>query len=183
MNSLIEDLLTYSQVNLRPATLETVDLNEVIDIVLSELDLEIEQKDAKVSINKLGTVKGHRRQLQQAFQNLLINALKYSSPERTPAIEVKTARFSGKDLGLNISPEAAEREYCLIEVRDNGIGFDASDAERIFNVFTRLVGNSETKGTGVGLSIVRKVVENHKGFVVAEGKPGEGAAFKVYLPV
>ena len=183
MNALIEDLLTYSQVNLKPARLETVDLNEVINIVLSELDLEIEQKDAKISIDKLGTVKGHRRQLQQAFQNLLINALKYSSPQRTPVIEVKSARVAGEDLGLNISPEAAEKEYCLIEVCDNGIGFDSSDSERIFNVFTRLVGNSETKGTGVGLSIVRKVVENHKGFVLAEGQPGEGAVFKVYLPL
>ena len=183
MNSLIEDLLAYSQVNLKPATLETVDLNEVMDIVLSELDLEIEQKDAKIRSDRLCTVQGHKRQLQQAFQNLLTNALKYSSPERTPVIEVKSARVAGKDVELHISPEAVEKEYCLIEVRDNGIGFDNSEAERIFNVFTRLGGSSETRGTGVGLSIVRKVVENHKGFVVAKGKPREGAVFKVYLPL
>jgi signal transduction histidine kinase len=72
--------------------------------------------------------------------------------------------------------------YHLIEVKDNGIGFEQKDANRIFNLFTRLHGNSEYRGTGVGLSIVSKVAENHGGFVMAEGKPGEGATFKVLLP-
>jgi signal transduction histidine kinase len=70
-----------------------------------------------------------------------------------------------------------------ITIADNGIGFDQEDAERIFNVFTRLHGNTDFRGTGIGLSIVRKVVENHHGFITAEGNPGKGAVFQVYLPL
>ena len=81
-----------------------------------------------------------------------------------------------------LSGEEREKAFWLIQVADKGIGFEQRDAERIFNVFTRLHGNAEYRGTGVGLSIVRKVIENHNGYITAKGLPGEGSVFEIYLP-
>jgi PAS domain S-box-containing protein len=183
MNALIDDLLMYSQVSIRPRSFETVNLNTLIEMVLSDLDLEIEQKEAKINLQVLGTIQGHQRQLQQAFQNLIGNALKYSNPITKPEITIESTQIKGKDTGLHLSPEEHNRPYCVIAVSDNGIGFEQKDAERIFNVFTRLHGNAEYRGTGVGLSIVRKVIENHNGYITAESEPAKGAIFKVYLPI
>jgi light-regulated signal transduction histidine kinase (bacteriophytochrome) len=180
MSSLIDDLLAYSQVSLRPRNLEEVALNQIIDLVLTDLDLEIEEKKAKISVEKLFTIQGHHRQLQQAFQNLIGNALKYSSPAIAPEIRITGKLVSGKE--QEVTALFPQKQFYQISVMDNGIGFEQKDAERIFNVFTRLQGNTEYRGTGVGLSIVRKVIENHNGFITAESEPGKGATFKIYLP-
>jgi len=182
MNALIDDLLSYSQVSLRPRIMEQVDLNQLLYLILQDLELEVEEKSALITINPLFTVQGHTRQLQQAFQNLLTNALKYSKPGTMPEIIISGYQTQGKDTGLRLSYEESGKTYHVIEVKDNGIGFEQKDADRIFNIFTRLHGNAEFRGTGVGLSIVRKVIENHHGHITAEGKPGEGALFKLYLP-
>lgn len=183
MSSLIDDLLTYSHISRSTSHEEIVDLNNTLSMVLEDQELGIEEKGAKIIIEALPVVKGNRRQLQQLFENLIGNALKYSKPDTTPVIKVTSAHIKGNDTALRLAEEEAEKEYHLIEVRDNGIGFDQADAERIFNVFTRLHGMAEYKGTGVGLSIVRKVAENHNGYVWAESQPGEGATFKVLLPM
>jgi PAS domain S-box-containing protein len=182
MNSLIDDLLTYSKISIRPATFEPVDLNQLVDQVLSDLDLEIDQRSASIRIDKLCTIQGHHRQLQQAFQNLLANALKYGRSGVKIEIHIRYKQTQGKDIGLSLSSIQNENLYHVIEIVDNGIGFEPEDAERIFNVFTRLHGNTEYKGTGVGLSIVRKVIENHNGFITAHGEPGKGSIFSVYFP-
>jgi PAS domain S-box-containing protein len=182
MGSLIEDLLSFSQVSLRPRVFENVDMNLLIDFVLSDLDLEIEQKKAQIEVGELFTMKGHHRQLQQAFQNLLGNALKYSKPGVPPRVNISCNIKDGADIDLPLSAEERNKRFYIIEIADNGIGFEAKDADRIFNVFTRLHGNSEYLGTGVGLSIVRKVIENHQGYVTAQSHPGEGSVFKVFFP-
>jgi PAS domain S-box-containing protein len=182
MGSLIDDLLNFSQVSLRPAAFEDVDLNDVINLVLSDLDLEIEQKKALIEVNELCTVQGHPRQLQQAFQNLLANALKYCKPDLPPHISIKFQQQTGIEEG-HLSPDTSNEKFCMIEIADNGIGFEQKDAERIFNVFTRLHGNFEFRGTGLGLSIVRKVMENHNGYVTAQSEVGKGSVFRLYLPV
>ena len=182
MNALIDDLLLYSHVS-RGATMEErVDLNEKIGLVLEDLDLEITEKKAKIIVGGLPTVKGHRRQLQQLFQNLVSNALKYNKPGLSSEIHIYSRLANTHDLE-HVTRENSNKQYYLIEVRDNGIGFDPAEAERIFTIFTRLHGNAEYKGTGVGLSIARKVVENHDGYIWGESKPGEGAVFKILLPV
>lgn len=182
MGSLIDDLLSYSQVSLRPRSFEEVDINQVIDLVLNDLDLEIDLKGAKIKVAKLCVVQGHHRQLQQAFHNLLANALKYSRPDVAPEIEIFCKKVKGREISFPLPGEEKEKTFWLIQVADNGIGFEQRDAERIFNVFTRLHGNSEYRGTGVGLSIVRKVIENHNGYITAKGLPGEGSVFEIYLP-
>lgn len=183
MSSLIDDLLSYSQVSLRPRSFEAVDIKQVLDIVITDLDLEIEQKHAKINIGKLCVVNGHHRQLQQAFHNLLANALKYSKPDIPPEIEIACKQIKGKEISFPLSNKEKEKTFWQIQVADNGIGFEQRDAERIFNVFTRLHGNAEYRGTGVGLSIVRKVIENHNGFIAAKGLSGEGSIFEIYLPL
>lgn len=181
MNALIDDLLLYSHVSRGAAMEEMVDLNEKTGLVLEDLDLEITEKKAKIIVDGLPTVKGHRRQLQQLFQNLISNALKYNKPGLPPEIHVHSRLANAHDLE-QVTGENGNKAYYLIEVRDNGIGFDPAEAERIFNIFTRLHGNAEYKGTGVGLSIARKVVENHDGYIWAESQPDEGAVFKILLP-
>lgn len=182
MGGLVDDLLAYSQVSQRPHMLTDVDLNALMQVILDDLELEIEEKGARITIGRLATVQGHQRQLQQLFQNLVGNALKYSKPGVAPEITVSCRRVSGQETGLSLTLEEQVRPFYCIEVRDNGIGFEQADAERIFNVFQRLHGRSEYSGSGVGLAIARKVAENHGGHITAESAPGQGSAFRVYLP-
>jgi PAS domain S-box-containing protein len=183
MGRLIDDLLLYSHISRGGTELETVDLNKKVTLVLEDLELEIEEKKASITVDRLPVIKGYRRQLQQLFQNLISNALKYNKPNTPPEINITCRTIKGKDSDLQLKGEQADKQYYLIEVKDKGIGFENKYAERIFNVFTRLHGNAEYKGTGVGLSIVRKVAENHNGFVWAESELGESATFKLLLPV
>ncbi|HYH16622.1 MAG TPA: ATP-binding protein [Flavisolibacter sp.] len=182
MATLIDDLLAYSQISIRPRSFEEVNMNQLINLVLEDLDLEIEDKQAIIIVDKLFTIKGHHCQLQQAFQNLISNALKYSKPGVTPRINIACSKMLGKEAGLTLTTEDQQKSFHCISIFDNGIGFEQADAERIFNVFTRLHGMAEYKGTGIGLSIVRKVIENHNGYIWAESQPGQGSAFRILLP-
>jgi PAS domain S-box-containing protein len=182
MGTLIDDLLTYSQATRGVAKQEDVDLNQKLQRVLEDLDLEVQQKGATVTVESLPVIRGNKRQIQQLLQNLVSNALKYSKAGVAPQIRITCRKVTAAEAKADL-PVEGSKPYYLLEVHDNGIGFEQADAERIFNVFTRLHGNAEYKGNGVGLSIVRKVVENHNGFVWAESVPGEGATFKVLLPV
>ncbi len=183
MGSLIDDLLSYSQISIRPKTFEEVNMNQLIDLVLEDLDLEIEDKGAVITVDKLFTMQGHHRQLQQAFQNLISNALKYNQPGKPPVVHIGFEKVLGKQTQLSLAADDHEKSFYLVHINDNGIGFEQADAERIFNVFTRLHGLAEYRGTGIGLSIVRKVIENHNGYIWAESQPGQGSSFKILLPV
>lgn len=183
MSILVDDLLSYSHVSAMPLQMEDVNLNEKLQLVLSDLEVQIEEKKAVINIGPLPTVKGYRRQLQQLFQNLVGNALKYSKTGEPPQIAITSRTVTGAEVPLDLPGEQAGKSYYLIEVADNGIGFEQQYARKIFGMFQRLHGRSEYAGTGVGLSIARKVVENHKGYIWAESKPGKGSSFKVLLPV
>ena len=183
MRTLIDDLLTYSRVSRSSFEDSEVDLNQKLQLVLGDLELQVQEKNAKINTVDLPTVKGNSRQLQQMFHNILSNSLKYSKADEPAAIDIFYEKVKGMEIKPELTIEEGNRLFHFIIVRDNGIGFKQSDAERIFNVFTRLHGASEYKGTGVGLSIARKVVENHKGYIWAESEPSKGAAFKILLPV
>lgn len=182
MSNLIDDLLVYSHVSRGVALEEMVNLNQKVALVLEDLEVEIEEKKAVIQVGPLPTVKGHRRQLQQVFHNLITNALKYHKAGVAPCIEISSRLVFGNDKEVPVGAVNGNEAYHLIQVKDNGIGFKPEDANRIFNVFTRLHGNAEYKGTGVGLSIVQRVVQNHHGSVWADSIPGEGARFKLLLP-
>ncbi|HVG15301.1 MAG TPA: PAS domain S-box protein [Chitinophagaceae bacterium] len=172
MGNLIDDLLLYSHVSQRPLQTEEVDLRQKVQRVLEDLELDIEEKSAVIHIGDLPVVRGYRRQLQQLFQNLISNALKYSKAGEPPRITIVSNTVIKND-----------KHYSMIEVKDNGIGFEQQYADKIFQMFSRLHGKGEYSGTGVGLSIVKKVVENQNGFIEVESAPGVGTNFKVYLPL
>ena len=171
MGNLIEDLLQYSHVSQRPHETEEVDLNTKLKRVLEDLELDIAEKQAIIRVGNLPVIQGFRRQLQQLFQNLISNALKYSRASLRPEI----------DISSSVS-EIDDRLYDVISVRDNGIGFEKQYSEKIFQMFSRLHSKEAYSGTGVGLSIAKKVVENHSGFIRVESEPGAGSRFDVYLP-
>ena len=183
MNLLVDDLLSYAQLNSCTLVLEHIDLHQKIKTILSDLELMISEKEAQIEVSALPTVRGYRRQLQQLFQNLLGNAIKYSQPGIKPLVQIGSQNVTGAGSGMDVLPEDLEKQFYLITVKDNGIGFEQQYADRIFQVFTRLHGNSEYQGAGVGLAIVKKVVDNHGGYISAESAPGEGATFRVLMPV
>jgi PAS domain S-box-containing protein len=180
MITLIDDLLSYSYVTNGIDNKELINLNQKVNLVLEDLELEIEDKKASIIVGPLPNIMGQERQVQQLFQNLITNAIKYSKPEEAPRIEI-TSKMVEAGETLPGTTLINPGSYYLIEVKDNGLGFDQEDADRIFNVFTRLH-NSQHDGTGIGLAIARKVVESHSGFIWAESKAGKGACFKVLLP-
>jgi light-regulated signal transduction histidine kinase (bacteriophytochrome) len=183
MQQLVEDLLELSHVSEKPRDMEWVDLNQKIQAVLGDLELAIEEKKAQVTIHSLPTLRGNRRQLQQLFQNLIGNALKYSKRDVQPVITIKSSTIKGREAPVPFAAELGDESFHLIEVSDNGIGFEQQYAEQIFKMFQRLHGKLEYSGTGVGLSITRKVVENHNGYIWAESELNKGATFKMLFPI
>ena len=182
MGLLVDDLLEFSHVSEHPIDKEEVDLNSKVEKVLTDLELLIEQQKATIQVTKLPIVLGYKRQLQQLFQNLIGNAIKYRKPGRPPVVIISSMVVLGKEVNGHVLPEQAQEPFHLIEVKDDGIGFEPEYAEKIFQMFQRLHGKAEYPGTGVGLSIAKKVVENHAGRIWAESEPGKGATFKVLLP-
>ncbi len=182
MRILIEDLLSFSRVSRDPQP-KQIALENLVKEVLLDLDAVIQDKKAKITVSSLPVVVGDELQFRQLFQNLISNALKFSREGITPEISIACRTVQGADSGLEVSGSDKARQFHLLEFTDNGIGFEQQYAEKIFQVFQRLHGRMEYPGSGVGLSIVQKVVENHKGYVTAQGTPGEGAKFSILIPV
>lgn len=182
MSQLVDDLLDYSFVNQGMENRETVDLNKKIELVLEDFEVSIQEKGARINVAQLPTIMGNKRQMMQLFTNLISNALKYHRAGIAPELHITCERVGSAEYSHRLPPTATAAYYHLIQVSDNGIGFDAEDAERIFNVFTRLHGINDYAGTGIGLAIVKKVVESHQGAIWATSRPGKGATFLILLP-
>lgn len=183
MQLLINDLLAYSSVNGTDKTLEKTDINEILETVLYELELAqtIEEKNAKISFSSLPTVNGISFQLKQLFTNLIGNALKYNKSGVYPIINISAEIINGEDVPNEFADDF--KKYHKISITDNGMGFEQEYAEKIFTLFQRLHDKQTFSGTGIGLAICKKVVQNHQGFIEAKSKPNEGSTFIVYLPV
>ncbi|MCW3118763.1 MAG: sensor signal transduction histidine kinase [Chitinophagaceae bacterium] len=180
MQLLIDDLLDYSKTNDPYQNFERVDLNSILKDVTNDLKEFNENKQVIIHSDQLPVVKAVRFQMKQLLDNLVGNALKYHHPDRNPEIRITCETMKGKD--FTAKEELSDRNYYKISIIDNGIGFDNSYAEKIFELFQRLNEKTIHSGTGIGLSICRKIVENHNGFITASGKSGEGATFDIYLP-
>lgn len=183
MSILIRDLLAFSRISTRRNTEELVSLTDVVGNVVSVLDLVIAETNAQVIVDPLPTVSGDAVQLGQLFQNLLSNALKFRQPATMPIIRIRSQLVAANQLPSAVRPTRQTDTYHLIQIADNGIGFDEKYLDRIFQVFQRLHGKSQYVGTGVGLAICEKVVTNHGGVITANSQPGRGSTFSVYLPV
>lgn len=179
LQNLIDDLLSYSQVSNDVSDAERLSLNEIVDTVKHDLEIGIAQRKAIVSVEKLPEIFGVRFQIYQVFLNLLSNALKFSRPDTPPEVHIQSEEIILKSRELSKNG----RKFYHIQVSDNGIGFDAENATRIFEVFQRLHPRQAYAGTGIGLSIVKKVMENHQGRVEAESTLGKGSTFHLYFPV
>jgi PAS domain S-box-containing protein len=181
MRVLIDDLLQYSKANRSEKNLVKTDLNEILRESLAEVSQSIEDKKAIVNYTYLPTIDGIAFQMQQLFSNLLSNSLKYSKADTSPVITIDYIEITAKtETALN---DKSSKKYYKINFTDNGIGFDQEHAKKIFLLFNRLHGKTEYHGTGVGLAICEKIVENHKGYIFANSKVNEGAIFTIYFPV
>jgi light-regulated signal transduction histidine kinase (bacteriophytochrome) len=169
MQSLIEGLLTYSRVTTKAHPFSSVNLATILSEVLIDLETAVRESDATVLSDNLPSIEADPLQMRQLFQNLIGNALKYHAAGIAPRIVVTA---SSDDVS------------CALTVSDNGIGFEQKYAEQIFGVFQRLHGrSSEFKGSGIGLSVCRKIVERHGGTIAARGELGKGAFFTIMLPI
>jgi len=166
MQQLIKDILDYAVINGATYKLETVDLNPVIDEVLTNLDHSIKQYKAKISVEKLPTIKGNASLLNHYFQNMLSNSLKYASPGNEPEIHI----FS-----------QSRPDKLIIGIKDNGIGIDPIYFNEIFKPFKRLHRQAEFSGSGIGLATSKKIAQLHGGKLWVESKPGSGATFYMEL--
>jgi light-regulated signal transduction histidine kinase (bacteriophytochrome) len=169
MQLLINDLLRFSRETTSNEDFTDVDLNDLIHDVMADMEIDIEKTGALINISELPTVWAIPSQMRQLFQNLISNAIKFRRRDIVPIIDITTVSF--------------RKDMFRIIVQDNGIGFDSKYADEIFVVFKRLHSYHEFEGTGVGLSICKKIIERHHGEIRAESKPGSGSRFIVDLPV
>ncbi|PZX56674.1 PAS domain-containing protein [Algoriphagus chordae] len=180
MQALISDLLAYSRTSISDRKYEPTDLNKLIVEVKMDLKEELAHHQAILESEELCTLNIIPFQFRQLLQNLVSNSLKFSAKDREPHISISSEKAFGSELELDrLSPNT---KYCHLRISDNGIGFEEKYAERIFELFQRLHGREKFQGTGIGLAIVKKIVDNHNGYITAHGKPNEGATFDIYLP-
>ena len=180
MRLLIDDLLQYSRTNKSDQAIENVDLNEIFENAKLHLSEEIKDKKALITSEDLPNGLVIPFQMQQLFTNLLGNALKYSKEDVTPHIKVAYSKIKSTD-DSRLDPKKSDY-YHKIEFKDNGIGFEQEYADKIFELFNRLHNRDAYSGTGIGLSICKKIVENHKGIIYATGIPNQGSTFTILLP-
>ncbi len=178
MQALINDLLSLSQVTTKAQPFVSVNLNQLIQEVISDLELTIEQTGGRVEVGNLPTIEADPLQIRQLMQNLISNALKFHLPGVQPIVKVNSQPLDIEQGTV----KKLEVNHWQITIEDNGIGFDEKYLDRIFNVFQRLHNRSEYEGTGMGLAICRKVVERHGGSITATSTPGQGAKFIITLP-
>lgn len=180
MQNLLDDLLLYSHTGHSETKIEEVDLNRVVAEAVQNLKEEIGEADAEIKVARLPVIKGIPFQLRQLFQNLVSNSLKYRQEEKRPVITIESSLVTEKALGNR--PHTVSGKYVRLLFRDNGIGFNQAYAEKVFRLFQRLHTTEGYKGTGIGLTICKKVVDNHHGFIRAHGAVGQGATFEIFFP-
>ncbi len=178
MSNLINDLLNYSRLSKTDERFMRTDLNEVLQNVKNDFEILIEQKNAVIESDVLPVIQAIPVQINQLFYNLVSNALKFS--EQQPVIRIKAKVLSSP---TQLPGLMADHKYLHLTFSDNGIGFSPAHAEQIFVIFQRLNDRSNYSGTGIGLAICKKIVENHHGHITASAQPGAGATFDIYLPV
>ncbi len=180
MQQLIESLLNYSRANTGETVLIPTDLNEVLKETKENLGELIEENKAVITAVGLPTVRVMQQQFQQLLTNIISNAIKYKKESVNPVINIKAEKVPANEINHGLA--GAAKHYWKISISDNGIGFEPQYSSKIFELFQRLHGRSEYDGTGIGLAICKKIIQNHSGFITAESELGKGASFHIFLP-
>jgi signal transduction histidine kinase len=179
LRNLVNDLLRYSKIY-NDDEFGMIDLNAMITEIMQDLELQIELKHCTFSVTKLPQIEGIAFQMRQVFQNLLSNSIKFSKDNQPCAIHVSGELVSEKSFNAAATPDG---DFCRVVVADNGIGFSNEFRNRIFEIFHWLSNKIPYEGTGIGLAIVKKVIERHDGIIDAWGEENEGAKFTIVVPV
>jgi PAS domain S-box-containing protein len=181
MELLIEDVLTLGQMQTVISTPEDVDLNEILEKSKEELEQQIKQTDAIITSEELPSIKGNVSPVLSLFNNLISNAIKYGKKDVQPNIRITATYVKGSQVdNTNADPVSS---YVKLSFSDNGIGFDQRYSRHIFQIFKRLHNKNEYSGTGIGLALCKKIMENHNGFIIAESEPEKGSVFSCYFPL
>jgi light-regulated signal transduction histidine kinase (bacteriophytochrome) len=180
MQTLLIDLVNYSRTIKGDKIFEDTNLKELVDQVIDDLSSDIEEKQAKINIGNLPTVKVISFQIEQLLINLISNSLKYSQEDVAPEISIFSEEIDENEVFNN--EIISDEDYYKIVVKDNGIGFKQEYAEKIFVLFQRLETGSKYSGTGLGLAICKRIVDNHNGFIKVVSEPNLGSRFSVFLP-
>ncbi|MEJ7586398.1 MAG: PAS domain-containing protein [Ferruginibacter sp.] len=181
MTVLIRDVLSYSQLAKGNVLFEPVNLQQIVAEIEMDLELLIDQRKAVIITDQLPVINALPLQMSQLFANLISNALKFSKPGEPPLITISAKQMPPEEVIAN-GIAIHDTTYYLIEVKDNGIGFSAQYAEKIFNIFQRLHAKTEYSGTGIGLAICKKIAQNHQGEIFASSEINKGATFRIILP-
>jgi len=180
MQTLINDLLTFSRVTSRGKPFELIDMNEIIEEVLSDLEVRIQETNAEIIVDTLPKLEADPTQMRLVFQNFISNAIKFQKDDVRPKIEINS-------IGLNRNQNPIKRKtapkFFKISVKDNGIGFEKRFEDRIFKIFQRLHSRTAYDGSGIGLAVCRKIIDRHNGKILTESEPDRGSTFHMILPV
>lgn len=180
MQTLIDDLLAYSRTTISERKFETTSLAPIIEAVKNDFIETINAKQATIVLGEMYEAHIIPFQFRQLMHNLISNALKFSNPDKPPHITINRRNIKGSE--VKDQKLLSEKEYCHITVTDNGIGFASENKDHIFEVFKRLHDKEKISGTGIGLTIAKKIVENHNGIIIATGELNNGASFDIYIP-
>jgi light-regulated signal transduction histidine kinase (bacteriophytochrome) len=194
MQRLIEDILNFSRVKNSQEAFEKTSLNKVLEQVLVDLEVTIEDNNAKIKMDELPEVEVIPSQMGQLFQNLISNAIKFRKDE-IPVVEITAQKITGYQLAAMKPFEKYVRSlsvshrmwgkgfFIMLKVKDNGAGFDPVYSEKIFEIFQRLHSNKQQEGTGIGLAICKKILDNHHGAITVQSTLGVGTEFVMALPL
>jgi light-regulated signal transduction histidine kinase (bacteriophytochrome) len=180
LQALIKDILTFSKITIDKTVFVNGDLTPLVKDVLAELDDIIKEKKAEVHVEQLPSLSFNPNLMRLLFYNLIHNSLKYSKKDVPPIIRIYSEPDSKVDKATNTE---TKKQYSRIFISDNGIGFEQVFSEQIFDMFKRLHGQNEYEGTGIGLALCKKIIEEHNGFISARSAVGEGSTFVISLPV
>jgi two-component system CheB/CheR fusion protein len=180
MKSIIHNILNYSKLSADHVGFEPTNINDLIREIVEDLEIAIQEKQAQISVDKFPLIDTIPGQIRQVFQNMMGNALKFSRPGVPPRVRITAERIDSKALYAKQDPKGA---FCRITIQDNGIGFNEKFSQSIFVLFQRLHSKDAYEGTGIGLAIVKKIVDKHQGLIAASGKENGGASFTIILPL
>jgi light-regulated signal transduction histidine kinase (bacteriophytochrome) len=180
MTQLIKAVLNYSRIAIADKEFTAVDLNAIVEHIKTDLELIIDERKAIIHSTRLPVIEANELQMHQLFLNVISNSLKFC--EQSPVIKITYEIMVNSEAKTKLGIES-EQDYIALSFEDNGIGFELEYADKIFSIFQRLQSSKNYAGTGIGLALCKKIVENHSGIISVESMPGQGSTFHIYLPI